>query len=154
VFGVLSAWEIMNGQSITNSECLARYHAKLKQLKRPVGSGLTVDEAMDACSDRFPGRKARGVRDFGAMKNGPLLLALNAMPCLGRTRHGIISHTLSRKPTGPHLVVLTEAGYRPADDRLWLMIENSWGLRWGEQGLGQMLAALFDRIGLGLWEIT
>ena len=156
VFAYASAAEIIYGKPISDAACTAIYKRILADKGRPAGSGMTFAEGWPYVAGWFPG--AKGIRQTGidAIVRGPLLGGYQVTPAFDRTSSaGCLDHTTRGPSRGGHAVVIAAVGVvnKFASLGRCVYIENSWGKRWGRNGIGVMTEVLHRSLCNQVWEI-
>jgi len=157
IFAYASAAEIIYGKPISDAACTAIYKRVLKDKGRPAGSGMTFGEGWPYAAPWFPGTK--GIRQVGidAIIRGPLLGGYAVTPAFDRCNaDGCMDHKTRGPSRGGHAVVIAAVGVVNTFASLGrcVYIENSWGKRWGKNGIGVMTEALHRTLCQQIWEVV
>jgi hypothetical protein len=160
LFAIANWAEIMHGREITDRQCLALYAATLKDLGRGDG-GLTFSEAFKAAAGAgwLPGRRGiQRVPNLTRLASQPLLggYTINAAFDNVSDTTGCLDHTAGGSASrGLHAVAIVAHGSVDISDKgPWVYIENSWGVRWGWNGIGVMSEDLHRQICREVWCIV
>ena len=157
VFAYASAAEIIHGKAIADATCTAIYHRILADKGRPAGSGMTFAEGWTYVAPWFPG--ANGIKQTGidSIARGPVLAGYEVTPAFDRTSSaGCLDHTTRGSSRGGPAVVIAAVGVvdRFASLGRCVYIENSWGRRWGRNGIGVMTEALHRSLCRHMYEVV
>jgi len=159
VFALANWSEIMHGKAISDADILEVYLSALKANNLPPRSGLSFGMAFAAAHSAgwLPGARAlQAVRDLAALQDQPLIAGYTIRDAWYRpSTQGCLDHDPALTDEyGYHAVVIV--GYGRLDSipgGPWIYIQNSWGLRWGWNGIGVMSEALHLRLCRELWTI-
>jgi len=155
----LASWaEIMFGAPISDAECLDSYYKACQRYNIPYGRGMQFSQAFLVAKDRGWLRDARGlsrVHDQDALARQPILAGYKVTAAWDpkNMRNGIFDHSEGIKYVRAYHAVVNAAEGTvdgPGGDR-FTTIENSWGLGWGDNGLGMMREDLFKRLCREMW---
>ena len=159
VFSMANWAEIMHGKAISDADILDVYLSALKANNLPPRSGLSFGMAFAAAHGAgwLPGARAlQAVRDLAALQDQPLIAGYTITDAWYRpSMQGCLDHDPALKDEyGYHAVVIV--GYGNLDSipgGPWIYIQNSWGLRWGWNGIGVMSEGLHLSLCRELWTI-
>ena len=157
IFALANWAEVMHGKTISDNQCLELYAATLRKLNRTT-SGLTFSDAFAAVRDAgwLPGSKAL-VRagSLAALTTQPLIAGYEITGAWdGVSPQGCLDHQVQTPSRGYHAVLIVGHGTLPnVQGGPWVYIENSWGLKWGWNGLGIMSEALHRSMCREMWGI-
>ncbi len=162
LFGIANWVGIMLGIDIPDAEIIAAWERARMRLYGNLKGGLTVPQAWWAAQKEgwlYSHQTAERVRDMSTLAIAPLL---GCYEITEGWRHpnaaGCICHT-DTQVIGYHLVVIAEHGYvgengggAPSPRILW--IQNSWKLKWGYKGCGQLTEDYHRKYCKQLWKIN
>ena len=157
IFAIASWAEIMFDYDISDAEALDVYRAALKRYNRPAGSGLQFREAFPMCATAgwLPGKMAMfAVRDLAHLSDQPIIAAGAITDAWHNAsiQSGCLDHDPAlTKVHGYHAYVIVGHGAVTNLPDRWVTVENSWGFRWGWNGLGVMSESLHTRLCRELW---
>lgn len=156
IFTFASWAEIMLNRSISDADTLDVYQAALKRYNLPPGSGLQFSQAFAMCAavGWLPGKSIlRAVRDLSQLSEQPIIAGGAITDAwLDVELSGCLNHNPAfTQVHGYHAYLIVAHGaVANLPDRM-VVFENSWGTRWGWNGLGIMSEALHTRLCSELW---
>lgn len=158
IFSMASWAEIVHGSIISDSDCLSLYAETCNALGRDRGTGLHFWEAFDAAKDAgwMPGAKDILLTDdLSELKNQPILAGYEVTNAWRNANSaGCLDHEGHESVIGYHAVVVVAYGDITGNDNSpFVYVENSWGKRWGWNGIGVMTEALHKKHVQQLWVI-
>ncbi len=155
LFGIANWVQIMGGPVVPDSLIAAAWERARMRYYGNLNGGLTVPQAWHSAvlEGWLESRqRAEHVRDMGSFSEAPLLGCYEITDGWYNTNEaGCIRHT-DTQVVGYHLVVILEAG-RVGDGPSIIWIQNSWSLKWGYKGCGQLTEEYHRKHCKEIWRI-
>jgi len=156
LFGLVNWIQVMGGPVIPDALIIDTWRRARMRYYGNTDGGLTVPQAWRSAVDENwldSRQKATPVHDMSSFGKAPLLGCYEITDgWYYPNAAGCIRHT-DTKIVGYHLVLILEAG-RVGDAAPIVWIQNSWGLKWGYKGCGQLTEEYHRKHCKEIWKIN